>query len=173
MSPVPAAALSLAFVAALAACGQRDGHKAGGDSQISAEGKAEEGKITVKGAGVDLTFVLPKGMRGEAKAGQNSKILYPGSTIQGMALVGGEGHGKNGGDSEVEFSFTTPDSRDKVLAWYRDPARAADIRVTGVERDGDDIVVRGGQDAKHVVKIRLADRAAAGTAGRVTIHHDD
>src|SRR5829696_4447146 len=92
-------------------------------AEASAEGKAEEGKISVKAPGFDLKFTLPKGMVGEARAERDSKLLYPGAILRGMAIAAGQGRGK-GGDSEVEIGFSTPDPLDKVAAWYRDPARA-------------------------------------------------
>ena len=64
------AAVSLAAVAVLAACSGSDGANkaAASNQQVSAEGQAEEGKIRVKGPGLDMTFVLPKAMRGGATA---------------------------------------------------------------------------------------------------------
>ena len=146
---------------------------AAANQQISAEGQAETGKIRVKGPGMDMTFVLPKAMRGEAKAGENSRILYPRSTIEGLAMVGSEADGKKGGDSEVEFSFASADPRDRLVAWYRDPARGNDFHVNAVEKQGDDIVIAGTQSDGHIVKVRLGARPDGGTAGRVTIHHND
>ena len=163
-----------AAFALLAACSSHEENKAApANGQVSAEGQAEEGKIRVKGPGVDMTFVLPKAVRGEAKADKNSKILYPGSTIAGMAMVGGEPQGKAGGDSEVEVRFVTADPAPKVVAWYRDPARSPDFKLGGVEKQGDDIVLEGRQSDGHPVKIRVGDRAGGGAEGRVVIHHSD
>lgn len=160
----------------LAACGTHEENQAAaGNEQVSAEGKAEEGKITVKGRGVDMTFVLPKAMRGEAKADKNSKMLYPGATIGGLAIVGSQGASdKGGGDSEVEFRFTTADPPDRVAAWYRDPARAKELTVTNAVKDGNDLVIAGRQPGDvHPFKVRLSPRSGGGTEGRLTIHHND
>jgi hypothetical protein len=174
--PLMPAALRLSLpllgLACLAGCGGRE-EAVAANQQVSAEGQAQTGKIRVKGPGLDMTFVLPKAMRGEAKAGENSRILYPRSTIEGLAMVGSEADGKKGGDSEVEFSFASADPPDRLIAWYRDPARGKDFRVTAVEKQGDDVVIHGSQSDGHVVKVRLGARPGGGTAGRVTIHHND
>src|SRR5436853_2427710 len=110
---------ALAAAALLGAChakpDRREGEKAG-DAELSAEGKAEEGKVSIKAPGFDLKFTLPKGMAGEARAERDSKLLYPGSVLRGMAIAAGEGSGK-GGDSEVEIGFSTPQPLDAVAAW--------------------------------------------------------
>jgi hypothetical protein len=176
MPPAPRLLSPLAGLALLAACGGHDeaANAAAANQQVTAEGQAQTGKIRIKGPGVDMTFVLPKAMRGEAKAGENSRVLYPGSTIEGLAMVGSEANAKKGGgDSEVEFSFATADPRDRVLAWYRDAARGNDFRVSAVEKEGGDVVVHAAQADGHIVKVRLADRPGGGTAGRVTVHHND
>jgi hypothetical protein len=139
----------------------------------SAEGKAEEGKISVKAPGFDLKFTLPKGMVGEARAERDSKLLYPGAVLRGMAIAAGEGTSK-GGDSEVEIGFSTPDPLDKVVAWYRDPARAEGFRLKGADRDGDGWRVTGVQKRDgHRFKLRLSPRPGGGTDGRLTVRHRD
>lgn len=175
MSFAKSLALPLAALSLLSACGKADEDKkaAQANQQVSAEGRAEEGKITFKGPGLDMSFVLPKAMRGEAKADKNSRILYPGSTIGGVAVVGSQANGGQGGDSEVELSFATSDPPERVAAWYRDPARAKDFHVTAAAREGADLVISGSQSDGHRVKVRLAARTGGGTQGRVTIHHND
>jgi hypothetical protein len=176
MPAAPRLLLALACIALVGACGGHDesSNAVAGNQQVSAEGQAQTGKIRVKGPGIDMTFVLPKAMRGEAKAGENSRVLYPRSTIEGLAMVGSEANAKKGGgDSEVEFSFATADPRDKVVAWYRDSGRGNDFRVTAVEKEGSDVVLHATQSDGHIVKVRLGDRPGGGTAGRVTVHHND
>jgi hypothetical protein len=163
--------------ALLGACQAKIGSDEAGngsaDAQVSAEGKAEEGKISVKAPGFDLKFTLPKGMVGEARAERDSKLLYPGSVLRGMAIVAGEGAGKDG-DSEVEIGFSTPDPLDKVVAWYRDPARAEGFRLKGADKEGDGWLVTGVQkrDA-HRFKLRLHPRPGGGTDGRLAVRHRD
>jgi hypothetical protein len=142
-------------------------------AEVSAEGKAEEGKISVKAPGFDLKFSLPKGMVGEAKAERDSKLLYPGAILRGMAIAAGEGRGK-GGDSEVEIGFSTPDPLDKVVAWYRDPARAEGFSLERAKQDGDEWRVTGVQKRDgHRFKLRLSPRSGGGTDGRLTVRHRD
>lgn len=141
--------------------------------QVSAEGKAEEGKISVKAPGFDLAISLPKEIAEEARAEHDSKILYPGAALRGMAIAAGPGAGKSG-DSEVEIRFSTPDPPARVVAWYRDPARADGFRLERAVKEGDAYVVSGIQkrDA-HRFKLRLGPRSDGGTDGRLTVRHRD
>lgn len=163
-----------AALALLCACEGRVGPDAETNQanvQVSAEGKAEEGKISIKAPGFDLAISLPEQMANEARADRDSKILYPGSTISGLAVAAGPG-GNRSGESEVEMRFTTTDPLATVLAWYRDPARSDGFRLEGVARDGDAYLVRGIQNKdRHPFKVRLTSRAGGGTDGRLTIHH--
>lgn len=166
-----------AAAALLGACDARidpdEADNAASESQASAEGKAEEGKISVKAQGFDLKLSLPRGMAGEARAERDSKLLYPGAVLRGMAIAAGEGKDK-GGDTEVEIAFSTPDPVDKVSAWYRDPARAEGFRLERSDRDGDGWRVTGVQKRDgHRFKLRLGPRPGGGTDGRLTVRHRD
>jgi hypothetical protein len=142
-------------------------------TEVTAEGKAEEGKISVKAPGFDLKFTLPKGMVAEARAERDSKLLYPGASLRGMAIAAGEGRGK-GGDSEVEIGFSTPDPIEKVVGWYRDPARAEGFSLDRSDKDGDGWRLAGVQKRDgHRFKLRLSPRAGGGTDGRLTVRHRD
>lgn len=146
---------------------------ASANAHVSAEGKAEEGKISLKMPGVDMTISLPKGVADEARAERDSKLLYPGSTLRGMAIAAGPDSDKSG-DSEVEIRFSTPDGPDKVAAWYRDPARADGFRLESSGREGDSWQMTGVQKRdKHGFKLRLSPRAGGGTDGRLTVRHQD
>ena len=169
LSLFPAAALVL-----LGACQAREDDQARANSSrtISAEGKAEEGKISINAPGFAITFNLPKEMSRTAKADKDSKMLYPGATIAGVALAAGKG-GSDADQSEVELRFRTADPVDQVAAWYRDPARAAGFRLQGIGKDGDSVVIAGIQNSdRHPFKVRLTP-ANGGTDGRLTIHHSD
>lgn len=167
---VAAAAL---LVACQAKSDPEEGDNVSADAAVSAEGKAEEGKISVKAPGFDLKFTLPKGMVGEARAERDSKLLYPGAVLRGMAIAAGQGDGKSS-DSEVEIGFSTPDPVDRVAAWYRDPARAEGFRLERAERSGDGWTVTGIQKRDdHPFKLRLAPRPGGGTDGRLTVRHRD
>lgn len=166
-----------AAAALLGACQAKidpdEADNASAGAEVSAEGKAEEGKISVKAPGFDLKFTLPKGMVGEARAERDSKLLYPGAILRGMAIAAGEGRGK-GGDSEVEIGFSTPDSLDKVVAWYRDPARAEGFSLDRAAREGDGWRLAGVQKRDgHRFKLRLSPRPGGGADGRLTVRHRD
>ena len=162
-------------VLACSGCGKPDeeDNLVATNQPVSAEGKAQEGKISVKAPGVDITISVPKELTGEAKAGKDSKILYPGATLAGMAIAAGD-KDSQGGDTDVEMRFKTADSPDKVAAWYRDPARADGFRLDSAKREGADIVFTGIQRRdNHEFKVTLAPGAGGGTAGRLRIHHAD
>jgi len=165
---------ALACALLLCACEAKIGRERQGnsaDEPVSAEGKAEEGKVSIKAPGFDLKFTLPKGMAGEARAERDSKLLYPGSVLRGMAIVAGPGDGKG---SEVEIGFSTPHSVDEVAAWYRDPARAEGFRVERATKEGNGWTVTGVQKRdKHRFKLRLGPRPGGGTDGRLTVRHRD
>jgi hypothetical protein len=177
MKPLVPILFAAGALASLAGCGDRKDPSAAEANHVTAEGKAEEGKISLKGPGVDLTFVVPKGLRGAPKADRNNKIFYPESTIGGAALVGSQSEGKKQGDSEAEFRFSTPDPLDKVVAWYRDPARRPDLGVTTARKEGDEIVLSGTQGGQRgerdTFKVRLSKRSDGGTDGRLVVHHND
>lgn len=171
--------LCTAFAAAASLCACDGGDRseapanAATDSHVSAEGKAEEGKISLKMPGVDMTLSLPKGVADEARAERDSKLLYPGATLRGMAIAAGPGSDKSG-DSEVEIRFSTPDALDKVVAWYRDPARTDGFQLQSAARDGDAWLLTGVQKRdEHHFKLRLSPRPGGGADGRLTVRHRD
>jgi hypothetical protein len=159
----------------LAACqvrGDDDEAAANASQPVSAEGKAEEGKISINAPGFTLSFNLPKEMSRTAKADKDSKMLYPGAAIAGVAVAAGAG-GNDADQSEVELRFRTADPVDRVAAWYRDPARAAGFKLQGIGKVGDTVVITGVQNSdRHPFKVRLTP-ANGGTDGRLTIHHSD
>ena len=172
-----AASRMFALAASVLACsgcggpGEEDNLVASNQS-VSAEGKAQEGKISVKAPGVDITISVPKELTGEAKAGKDSKILYPGATLAGMAIAADDKDRQ--GDTDVEMRFKTADSPDTVAAWYRDPARADGFRLDSAKREGTEFVFTGVQRRdNHPFKVTLGPGAGGGTEGRLRIHHDD
>jgi hypothetical protein len=150
-----------------------EGDNASANVTVSAEGRAEEGKISLKMPGVDMSISLPKEVADEARAERDSKLLYPGSALRGMAIAAGPGSDKSG-DSEVEIRFSTADDPDKVAAWYRDPARADGFQLERAAKDGDAWEVTGVQKRdEHRFKLRLSARPGGGTDGRLTVRHQD
>jgi hypothetical protein len=142
-------------------------------NRASAEGKAEEGKISLKMPGLDMTLSLPKGVADEARAERDSKLLYPGATLRGMAIAAGPDSDKSS-DSEVEIRFSTPDAVDKVAAWYRDPARSDGFQLERAAKEGDAWLVTGVQKRdEHRFRLRLSPRSGQGTNGRLTVRHRD
>ena len=171
--------LCTAFAAAalLCACDSKDRRdqpdNGSANAHVSAEGKAEEGKISLKMPGLDMTLSLPKGVADEARAERDSKLLYPGSTLRGMAIAAGPESDKSG-DSEVEIRFSTPDPVDKVAAWYRDPARAGGFQLQRASKQGDAWLVTGVQKRdEQSFKLRLSPRPGEGTNGQLTVRHRD
>lgn len=162
-----------ALTALLCGCGPHEDEDENITNQpISAEGKAEEGKISIKAPGVDMTISVPKEVTGNARASRDSKILYPGASLAGMAIAAGESGRNGGGDTDVEMRFRTADSPDKVAAWYRDPARADGFHLDRATRDGDSWVIAGSQIRDgHPFKVRLGPGPNHGTVGRLTVHH--
>jgi hypothetical protein len=138
----------------------------------SAEGQAEEGKISVKAPGLDLAISLPRELTGEARTGRDSKVLYPNATLAGMAIAAGES-GK-GGDTDVEMRFKTADPPEQVAAWYRDPARREGFRLTGEAREKGEFVFAGVQRRdRHPFQVRIGAGGGGGTDGRLRVHHHD
>jgi hypothetical protein len=173
----PTLCTALAAAVALCACDARidtdEADNAVANAQVSAEGKAEEGKISLKMPGVDMTISLPKGVADEARAERDSKLLYPGATLRGMAIAAGPGSDKTGA-SEIEIRFSTLDTPDVVAAWYRDPARADGFHLERARKEGDSWIVTGVQKRdERRFKLRLSSRPAGGTDGRLTIRHSD
>ena len=166
---------ALAATALLCACtagGDDDDNMLAGNQPVSAEGKAKDGTISVKAPGVDISISVPKELTGEAKAGKDSKVLYPGATFGGIAIAAGE-KTNQGGDTDVEVHFRTADAPDKVAAWYGDPARDG-FRLTGKGREGNELVFTGIQSGdKHPFKVTFGPGAGGGTEGRLRVHHAD
>ncbi len=173
----PSLCTALAAAALLCACDPEvrsgESENAGSNGHVSAEGKAEEGKISLKMPGVDMTLSLPKGVADQARTERDSKLLYPGATLRGMAVAAGEGSDKSG-DSEVEIRFSSTEPVDKVAAWYRDPARADGFRLERAVREGDSWIVTGVQKRdQHGFRLRLSPRDGGGTDGRLAVRHRD
>jgi len=142
-------------------------------AEAEVEGKAEEGRISFKAPGFDFAIDVPGGLAKEARADRDNKLLYPGSAIGGVH-IGAAPAGKSGAQSEVDLRFSTADPLDRVLAWYRDPARAEGFQLQKAERDGDAHVLAGLEARdRHPFKLRLAPRPGGGTEGRLTVHHHD
>ena len=114
-----------------------------------------------------MKLSMPKGVADEARAERDSKLLYPGATLRGMAIAAGPDSDKSG-DSEVEIRFSTADPLDKVAAWYRDPARADGFQLRARGAGGRCLARHRRPEARRA-RLQAAPRArapaAAPTAG--------
>ncbi len=165
--------LPLGAIAALAlgACEARVGNDADAgqaNRTAGAEGKAEEGRLSIHAPGFDLKINIPEGIRREADMEGDSDIIYPHSRFSGMHVEGGRDDSRS--DGEVELAFISADAPDLVAAWYRDPARAPEFTVASASREGSGWLIAGatrGNDGNF--RVRLIARRDGGTEGRVVL----
>ena len=163
--------LPLAALAALSltACEARFGNDAA-PSNGSAEGKAEEGRLSISAPGFEMKINIPESIRREAGIDDDSGVIYPNSRFSGIHVEGGRDGEAGRRDGEVELRFASVDSPDTVVRWYRDPARAADFTVSSAGREGGAFVVAGTtRDNDGQFRVRLLPRAGGGTDGRVVL----
>ena len=163
--------LPLAALAALVlgACEARFGNDAA-PSNGSAEGRAEEGRLSISAPGFEMKINIPESIRREAGIDDDSGVIYPNSRFSGIHVEGGRDGDAGRRDGEVELRFASVDSPDTVVRWYRDPARAADFTVSSAAREGGAFVVAGTtRDNDGQFRVRLLQRAGGGTDGRVVL----
>lgn len=132
-------------------------------AEAPAEGKAEDGRLSMKGPGFDFKIDIPQGVKGEG----DNDLLYPGATLKGMHIEAGEAKGKAAA-SGVELRFTSADAPDKVAAWYRGPARRESFSVASAAREGDALILRGTEKGGEPFTVRLSP-SGSGTEGRLTL----
>ena len=139
----------------------------------AAEGRAEEGRVSIEAPGVDIAISVPDAMRGRARAGTDSDALPPGAQVSGLHIQGDGGSGGAGHDS-VEMRFTSAQAPAEVAAWYRDPARHERFRIDSAAREGEEIVLTGtnGESGGAIVA-RLKARPGGGTDGRLVLMDRD
>lgn len=160
----------------LSACEAKVGPAAGnqaeteGAAAASAEGKAETGKFTLDTPGFDLSFNIPVNA---AKSDDDSRLLYPGSTVTGLFIAAGS-KPRDGSDGEVELRFRSGDAPDRLAAWYRDAARADAFQIDSSGKEGSDIRLAGTErEDGQRFKVRLGPGAGGGTDGRLTVSSRD
>ena len=155
--------------ALLAACEARIGNDAPAvEANASAEGKAEEGRLTVSAPGFNMQVDIPVDMRDRVETDGDDDLLYPGSNVTGIHVQAGPETKGGDHDGEVELAFTSRDPADRILAWYRDPARAGDFTIQSARREGRGYVLAGtgtGDDERFT--LRLAPAEGGGTQGRL------
>jgi hypothetical protein len=164
----PAAAASLAL---LGGCEMRIGNDAAPVADnASASGKAEEGRVTVEAPGFNLSINVPEGLSSRANVDADSGLVYPGSAMGGLH-VQGSNHDERGREhGEVEIRFTSADPTERVVAWYRDPARASDFTIATASRDGNATVLSGtGRRENERFTVRIAPHGEGGTEMRLLL----
>ena len=163
--------LAASTALALAACEARFGNEAPaveGNEAASAEGKAEEGRVTISAPGFDMKINIPEGLRRGVDS--DSGIIYPNSTFSGVHVQGGPEGADGRSDGEVELRFTSADAPALVARWYQDPGRAGDFTIATAANEGRDFVIAGTtkEDGGNF-RVRLAPRQGGGTDGRVAL----
>lgn len=159
--------LAAAAIFALAACEARFGNEAA-PAGGSAEGKAQEGQVSISTNGFEMKINIPESIRREAHIRDGEGVIYPGSRMSGLHVQGGDRDGS--GRDEVEIRFTTADAPETVERWYRDPARATDFTVANAGREGSGFVISGTRkDENGAFRIHLTARSGGGTDGRAVL----
>ena len=161
-------AVLAAAAAMLGACEARIGNDAPPvEANASAAGKAEEGRLTVSAPGFDMSIDIPEGLRGDTRM-DGEGIIYPGAEFGGIHV---QGRPEEGGhdQGEVEIRFTSGDPLDRVVAWYRDSARAGDFTLRSARREGDAVLIEGtGREDGDPFRLRLTAEGG-GTEGRLLL----
>ena len=164
--------LTLSAAAMLAAaCDARIGNDAPPvEANASAAGKAEEGRLTVSAPGFNLSVAIPEELADNARADSDEELIYPGSRIGGIHVQGGADGAEGDRGGEVELRFSTGDPADRVVAWYRDPARGEHFTIASAAPEGEGFRLSGtGRGEGGNFTLRLAPAAAGGTEGRLVI----
>lgn len=170
---LPIAALALALTACEAKFGNRQ-EAANQSGNVSAEGKAKEGELSIHTPGFEMKINIPEGVRREVASDGHDDLLYPGATFGGIHVEGGhdDAHGRSQG--QVELAFSTGDATEVVARWYQDPARAPDFTVATTNRAGPAFVIAGTpKDGDGTFRVTLTPRAGGGTDGRILLSDRD
>ena len=167
---VPKLLAAMSAAALLTACEARFGNDAAPVADnATAENRAEEGRLTVEAPGFNMSLDIPDSIIAHADIEDENGLFYPGSRMAGLHVQGGREEAAGGHDGEVEMRFTTPDAIGRVVAWYRDPARAPDLRIVSAARRGNGAVLSGTHREGERFTIRLEPRAGGGTEARLLL----
>ena len=164
----PVAAASLAL---LGGCEMRLGNDAAPVADnATAAGRAQEGRMTVEAPGFNLSVNIPEGISSRANVDSDSGLIYPGATMSGMH-VQGTNHDERGNEhGSVELRFTSADPAERVVAWYRDPARASDFTISTASRDGNATVLNGTVRRENErFTVRIAPHGEGGSELRLVL----
>lgn len=162
--------LPLAAAALLAGCDVKvgkDKEPQTGPASASAEGKAEDGSISIDAPGFDMKLNIPDAIR--ANVGTDGDILYPGAKLSGLHVQANADKGGSDQDS-VELRFTASEAPAAVAAWYRDPARAKQLSVSSAEQQGAGYRIAGtSKDDGDPFTLTLTPASGGGTEGRIML----
>lgn len=144
---------------------KRDG-ETGTSANAAAPAAVRDGQISIDTPGFDMKLDIPDALRSQISG--DSNLIYPGSKIGGLNIAAGQDAGQ--GKGRVQMRFTTPDAPDKVAAWYRDPARAAELTGVSVAREGGGYRVSGGaKGGGDPFDLRLSAAPGGGTLGELLL----
>jgi len=163
--------LGAAALALLGGCEMKVGtdDKAEGNAQqaVSADGKSEDGSISIDAPGFDMKLNIPDALR--AQVGADGDVLYPGSKLAGLHV-----QANDGGEDSVELRFTTADAPAKVAAWYRNPDQAKELTVASTQQQGQGYRITGtSKGDSDPFTLTLTPAAGGGTEGRVVLQDRD
>ncbi|HEX8193744.1 MAG TPA: hypothetical protein VF552_12680 [Allosphingosinicella sp.] len=136
-------------------------------SRAGAEGKAEEGRLSIKAPGIDIAVAVPDAVRDRARANVESEFMPPGSRVRGVHIEGDGGNLAAARDS-VEIRFTAQQAPADVVAWYRDAARRPKFTISGAERAEGEQILTGTTAEGAPLRVHIAAREA-GTDGRLVL----
>lgn len=164
----PAAVATLAL---LGGCEMRIGNDAAPVADnATAAGRAEEGRMTVEAPGFNLSINIPEGLSSRANVDSDSGLVYPGATMGGMHVQGTNQEERGREHGSVELRFTSADPNERVVAWYRDPARASDFTISTASRDGNATVLSGtGRRDNERFTVRIAPHGEGGSEIRLLL----
>jgi hypothetical protein len=156
---------------ALGGCQMRIGNDAAPVAgNASAQGRAENGQLSIEAPGFNLSVTIPEGMTERGTVSDDNGLVYPGATIAGVHVQGRgeERGGQNGG--EVELRLTSGDAPERVAAWYRDPARADRFSIASTRQEGNATVISGtGRRDNERFTLRIAPAAGGGSDLRLLL----
>ena len=137
----------------------------GGTENTSvAQAEAKDGELSIDAPGFKMKLDIPKALAGQAQINGDSGILYPGAALSGMHVAAREQSGSE--QSRVELRFTSSDAPAKLVAWYRDPARAGEFTVGSVRQNGAGFSITGSESGDgDPFELSLTPRGGGGTEG--------
>ena len=164
---------AISALALLTACEAKkdEGEAAKADraGEVSADVKAGDGQFSIDAPGFAMKFDIPKGLAERATIDSNDGVVYPGASISGLHIQANR-RGEGAERDKVDLRFTSKDKLDTVVAWYRDPARVADIAIGSFAAEGDGYMITGTRkDDGDPFTIRLTPASGGGTYGQVML----